>query len=670
MPSFETFKKWVKADWEAHSDWRGDARENFAFVAGDQWTDEEKEELKAKARVPIVFNRTATIINSVAGSEINGRTEVRYFPRTLGDAELNEVLTKGAEWYRDQSMAEEEESQAFYDCLVCGLGWTESILDFDADEDGEPRMERIDPLEMCWDSTARRRGLLDAKRIARVRDISLDEAKDMFPDADVTDLDASWLDKGTDGEKPTHQWSDDDYKHEGDEDDLDDDDEVTIVQLQYRQRRTLIEYKDPMTGKVGRMGKTEWKRLQEMSRQMGFDMQMRFREVSAWEWRQVVLGNDILLENDPCAVSSTYVPITGYWDNAAHEWYGLLRQMRDPQKYANKWLSQQMHILNSNAKGGIMVEEGATDDPAKLEEDWAASDSVVWLRDGAISRNQVMPKPVVQMPPALMSLTEFAIMSIRDVSGVNQELLGLRDQNQPGVLEYQRKQAAMTTLAVLFDALRQYRKQQGRVMLYYMTEYMADGRLIRIADEEGERYEPLVLPDGATKFDVIVDDAPTSPNNKERVWEIIMSLMPVLAQAGLPNEVWGEIIEYAPFPAALIEKLKEHANKPKQPDPMQQAMMQELLAKIESEKAKAKKDEANAFENMAQGHLALTKAQAEPAMAQSEVQKDVMQAQAARFKASADVHKSNAAIHKANMDLEGKRMDIEAKRNEARKTDG
>jgi hypothetical protein len=180
----------------------------------------------------------------------------------------------------------------------------------------------------------------------------------------------------------------------------------------------------------------------------------------------------------------------------------------------------------------------------------------------------------------------------------------MRDQNQPGVLEYQRKQAAMTTLSVLFDALRQYRKQQGKILLFYITEYLADGRLIRIADEDGERYVPLTIDGGVKKYDVIVDDAPSSPNNKDRVWETIMSLMPVLVQAGLPKEIWGEIIAYAPFPAALVEKLQAFSKKPEEPDQAaeqaQQLMLAKLQAEIAEKQAEAKREEANAIENIAQ----------------------------------------------------------------------
>jgi hypothetical protein len=649
MPDFETFKRWVTADWRAHKAWRDGARDDFRFVAGDQWTDEEKQELEEQSRPPIVFNRTATIINSVVGSEINNRTEVRFMPRTLGDAEVNELLTKGSEWFRDQAGAEEEDSQAFADAVTCGLGWAETLMDFESDSEGEPGMERINPLEMFWDSSAEKRGLTDCHRIGRIRKISLDEAMEQWPDADRADLDASWLDeKGEGSDQPHVQHSDDDYNyHDDDDDDEREIETVTIVQLQYRVRIREVEYVDPQTRERQVMGKAEYAKFIKTLKAKGFVPLFTTRDIVRFEWKQVVMGNVILEENQPCRDKPTFTPITAYWDNEKRQWYGLLRQMKDPQKFANKWLSQTLHIINSNSKGGVYVEDTAVDDIEDFEERYSAADGVIRVRDGTLANGKIQPKPQPQMPTALMSLTEFAISSIRDVSGVNQELLGMRDQNQPGILEYQRKQAAMTTLAVLFDALRQYRKQQAEVMLFYMVEYLADGRLIRISDEDGERYEPLVIDPGVRKYDVIVDDSPTAPNNKERVWETIQQMLPILERAGLSPEIWAEIIEYSPFPSALVEKLRDFATKPQEPDPeaekmkelaLQAAMaeVEKLRAEIDESRAEAERERANAYENWAQGNLALVKAGMAPLESLAEMQKDGAQAQLAQAKLGHD----------------------------------
>jgi hypothetical protein len=47
---------------------------------------------------------------------------------------------------------------------------------------------------------------------------------------------------------------------------------------------------------------------------------------------------------------------------------GLIKVMRDPQMWANKWLSQTLHILNTTAKGGIVAEEDAFADMTEAEE--------------------------------------------------------------------------------------------------------------------------------------------------------------------------------------------------------------------------------------------------------------------------------------------------------------
>src|SRR5690606_19641494 len=88
------FKSWWRADSAHSAKWRKEAKEDFDFVAGPgQWTPDERAMLESSERVPITFNRTLGFIKAVAGTEINGRHEVRYIPRTQEDTKPNELLT-------------------------------------------------------------------------------------------------------------------------------------------------------------------------------------------------------------------------------------------------------------------------------------------------------------------------------------------------------------------------------------------------------------------------------------------------------------------------------------------------------------------------------------------------------------------------------------------------
>src|SRR5690242_12711616 len=71
----EAWRNW-KASRTHLTEWRKEAEENYDFVAGNQWTQEDLATLQEQMRVPITFNRTEPTIAAVCGYEINGRQEV------------------------------------------------------------------------------------------------------------------------------------------------------------------------------------------------------------------------------------------------------------------------------------------------------------------------------------------------------------------------------------------------------------------------------------------------------------------------------------------------------------------------------------------------------------------------------------------------------------------
>ncbi len=591
------FKAWFKADREHSAKWRESAAEDFAFLAGEQYTDEEKRILKEQLRPIVTFNRTHPIINSISGMEITNRQEVKYFPREEGDAKANELLTEGAKWFRDQADADDEDSTAFLDSCVCGVGCTETTLDYDEDEEGAPTMEAVNPLETYWDKGARQKNLADRQRDWRVRKIPRARAMEMFPDADPDELDAAWANAEHDEDEAETQEDARKYEDEGENFERDQED-VTIVHLQYKKRVPVY----VVAGVSKELSADDFAKAKKRFEEVG--VRLAFTRKMNTVVRNVFIGSEILQKEADalCKKHFSRQFVTAYREHKTGLFYGLMRLMKDPQRWANKWMSQALHILNSNAKGGLLMEKDATDDQRKFEKDWARPDKINWVNEGALIAGKIKEKGQTAMPAGFFQMMEFAIQSVRDVTGISVELLGMREANQAASLEYQRKQAGMTIVAPLFDNLKRYRRDHGKLMLYIIQNYLADGRLVRIVGDGGAQYVPLALK-ADLKYDIIVDDQPNSPDQKMMVWNQLMPLMP-----NLPPQIQLALVEYAPLPTSVIEKIKAAAATiGQQPNPEQQRVEMEGKAKEAELALRSKELDQKAQDSQARNTLEAAK---------------------------------------------------------------
>lgn len=563
---------WVKKDMPQVAKWRKEAREDLDFYAGNQWSDDDLQELRSNRRPALSFNRIAPLVNAVTGSEINNRREVRYIPREAGDAEANEVLSAAAEWFRDECAAEDEESDAFQDTVVTGMGWTDTRLDFEEDPDGAPKIERIDPLEMGWDCYASKPNLEDAKRLWRVREISYDEAVELTGERDRSKLHAEWI-KNLDTEGNQHDQTEADLYNGGQDEFAEGygEKKCCVVEIRWLEKQEY--YRGPDMMNPGEVREYDARQIDLIRKETpDFPAIRQFRKVV----RRAFVGREVLGQPD-----RPFVPvglfgwecITGYRDKVNNQFYGIVRAAKDPQRWSNKFFSQVMYLLNSQSKGGIIAERGAFEDDRQAETSWARSDSITWAKQGALSSDKpkIVPKSPAQFPAGFFTLFQESKESISDVTGLSEEFLGTREVEQAGVLEYQRRQSSLNILASLFNGLRRYRKRQGRVMLYLIQEHLSDGRLIRIVGDGLSRYVPLTKEQVANvKYDIIVDDSPSSPNEKERTWQILMQMLPMVKDMMTP-EIGLELLKLSPLPASLVNDLQRKAQaaaqQPKPPSP-------------------------------------------------------------------------------------------------------
>ena len=584
-----------------HSDtWREQAITSYAFYAGEQWNAEDRIALNAQGRPAVTFNRIGVVVDAVVGTEINNRQESRYIPREQGDVQVNELLSGAAAWVRDGCDAEDEESDAFSDLVVCGMGWTETRIEYETDPNGKILIERVDPLEMYWDPAARKKNVADARWVMRVKVVDREDAEAMWPAlGEVATTSAPWDGfSGEDGPLDDHVYPQDAYKAEralgGDSARGTGKQQVRVAQFQWRTYAPVYRVQNPATGEIEDLDEAAFDKLKLEIEVSGVPY-VKQRKAA---YRQAFIAGGTVLAEGPCpyAHGFTLRAMTGKRDRNHNIWFGLVRAMEDPQRWANKFFSQILHILNLGAKGGIIAEQDAFEDPRKVEENWARPDSIMWTRPGAIAKGAIMPKPVAEYPTGLDRLMEFSVSSVRDVSGVNLELLGLAERQQAGVLEYQRRESGIMILANLFDGLRKYRKEQGRVLLHFITEYINDGRLIRITGQDGtERFVPFVKAPGTSRYDVIVDEAPTSPNQKEKVFGVLQAMLPAILAAGIPLP--PEILDYAPLPSSLTERWKQlikGAAAPADEGPAAQLAFAAAAADVEKERSQAQLNLARA----------------------------------------------------------------------------
>ena len=546
--------------------WRQEASECYDFVASHQWSDEDKQILADQSRPAITFNRIGPFVDGVCGLEIGNRQSTQYIPRQVISSGKSDLLTSAAQWVRDECDAEDEESESFRDVVICGVGATQTRMDYDEDPDGNIVIERVDPLELFPDPSARKQNYADGRYVMRCKDIPLGAAEALFPDVDPLDLHAQWAEDQPDETRQPHNARLAPYYRIDQAGQIDRQRPmVRMVEYEWWEYEQAWRVLDPATGRWYRLAPDKAEIYQMRAAMLGQRPQMlKDRRMTYWK---AIIGNKVLKVTKGADDGGfTYKFMTGKRDRNRGTFYGLVRAMRDPQMWANKWLSQALQIVNTNAKGGVLAETDAFVDIQEARDAWAESDSIIELNPGGL--NKIQQKDPPEFPVQINQLTQWAVDAIPSVSGVNLEMIALVNREQPGVLEMQRKQQGMTVLSALFNAKRRYQKEQGRLMLWMIISFIADGRLIRIGGPENVQYVRLIHEPGIAEYDVIVDDAPTSPNMKERVWAGLMQMFPMLRGLPLPPQAWIEFMRYAPFPASMVEKISQLVQQPQPPRPL------------------------------------------------------------------------------------------------------
>ena len=645
------------------SKWKKRTRRNYDYYAGRQWTQEEQDEL-GEGKAAVVMNRIKPRVSAVVGMEISNRQELRYQPREVSDEALASLVNKASEWTRDQADTEDHETDQFQDMVICGIGASETFMDHEDNIDGVAVTERRDPLGYDWDPDSTQANFADLEFYFYSQDITKDQFKAMgFP-----------IGKARGGALGINDlWETQDQPHDADNDQYYPTEvpaysgsdqgkplkKVRLVRMEYigRVKKWRVMMPD------GSMRSVEPSKAKEIEEDMAArgtpavfveydsneDMVSGVQPVV--EGAVLVLpyvaqmekrcrrayftGNELLKDElAPCPHAFSDQFMTGWRDHTEGTWFGMVDGLIDPQEWSNKFLSQAIYIYTVNPKGGMIAKKKAFENPSDVEDNYAAPDKITWARDDANLETDIKDIKPGAYPADLDKLSAFAINSLPALDGLTPEAMGQVARNQPGILENMRKQAGMTVLAPLFNAKRRYHKRQGRVLLHFISRFFTAGQLARIAGQPipPETMQALRRVDVRT-YDIVTDDAPTSPNAKEFTLNVLIELVrqaPAAALALMPL-----MISKTPLPLedqqAIAKALQSFSDPENTPQGQEAKKQIEKLTKENAQLKSGAQIEMAKIGAKTAGDMAKLHQRDDEADAKMELERDWMKSEMAQF---------------------------------------
>jgi len=588
-----------------NQDWRDrEVTDNYSLFEGIQWTRSAGDIQIANGMPTITINRTAPVIESICGFEIQNRQNVKYVPRLMNEEQegYNDIMNDVVKYIEQNTSADIQYSQAFKDMLICGIGATDTSINYDNNPDGETVVERVFPAFVLWDSNARAKNLSDANWVARIKVVNKDAVKDQYGDLDYADSGIT----GLDADILQYYQS-----------------ILTVADLsivyEYQWRKKMPFYRvenpfkmldismldpmmaefianaaleisakfgfEPMEDDVFTIESTseynEYKEaLESLNIKSEYTRQYKYRYYRAL----VINGNVVEHSENLSQKGFTIKFMTGQFSEIDQCFYGLVRSCKDPQRMLNQAVSDYVGYLQTSPKGGVEIEVDAVADVQAFVNTYTKAKQVTLYESGGLNKSR--PKQSPPLPQGVTEMINYADSQIMSVCGVTPELMGMMQSKEMNSSFYRQQiQQGLTTLATYFDAKRTYMQAQG--MLYtdcvrVMVDN-AEGRLIKNVTGKGSaQYMRLTQNGVSAEYDVVLDEMPTSPDQHEATFQKLLEMQRELNSGANPVNIMPLVIQSAPFTQDVKDKLEAALQPPppQEPDPLNQALLEsEVLYK-------------------------------------------------------------------------------------------
>jgi hypothetical protein len=479
--------------------WQKEAREDFKFRDGDQWSDEEKQILEEELRPILTFNLTKSSVDLIMGMNEDNKVNHRASPFEPSDAFLCEVLNDLSDYFKESNDFDAEQDGALESSAICGRGWVGIDFAPDPRKFGEIQINMVDvPVhEVHFDPAARRPNLEDASYIAWDRWMTQEDFKIRFPKYGQKKIE-NMLEQASRYGITSDPLSDDgipvsdhesvDYEREMDSDiNYFDRNQkmIRLIHMEYWEAYQRYYVFNPESGSFEEVpAKPSKEQEAEFEAMFGEPITVEIMWDKRVKWLQFV-GDEILYDDlSPLPYRGfSLVPVFTYRDaskrTANH--FGLVRLMKDPQREINKRWSQALNMLNQQVQPGVYAETDAFVDERQATQSMKVAGDITWVNAGALTGGKIKERTVPSFPTAPMQMEQFSQDIMKKITGINPDLLGQdRGRQEPGVVIRLRQQQGITLLKPLFKNFNTMKKELFKRLLAIIMKFMPDGQMMRV----------------------------------------------------------------------------------------------------------------------------------------------------------------------------------------------
>lgn len=507
MVAAENWRQYVRCRDNGHTEYVKNAKLYNDFYKGDQWSEEDLKKLNESGRPALTINKILSTINTVLGNQRSRRADFQFRPAKDATQAGAVALTKLAMAEAEANNLDHIESQVFENGIIEDRGYFDMRMNFDETMQGTVEISASDNRQVLLDPDDKHYDPVKWRQVIVTEFLSLEEIKAEYGEDKAKELEylasngGFYLRDSFEWDTPTFSGDEGQMQtplEAGDDKEIK---SVRVIDRQHHRHTKVYSLVDVETGMLKPLPMDITKKEATLlAKKFGAPLISRTEK----KVRHTVSADHVLLHDDWSIYRTfTIIPYFPLYRPGAP--FGMVKNLISPQEQLNKLSSQELHIVNGTANSGWQVEKGSLSNMSvdELVERGSQSGVVLEYKPSKRPPEKIKPNTI---PTGLDRISQKAAFNIKEISGVNDSMLGLEGAEVSGVALESKKNSGLMQMHVPMDNLALTRKMLGRKMLELFQDFYTEERIIYITNEHEPEApsEPFVI--NQVKEDGTVDN--------------------------------------------------------------------------------------------------------------------------------------------------------------------